>query len=127
MTKITSLEDLARLAESVEIECKLAAGRDGRGKLPDDFWPTYRNGVNDGVSDGVNGGVNDGVNGDGLGEYERNLLEHIRQNKSITLRELAAVTGKSLSSIERTIRKLKLKHLRRVGSDKTGYWEVLSC
>ena len=41
MIEITSLEDLTWLAESVEIECKLAAGQDGRGKLPDDFWPTY--------------------------------------------------------------------------------------
>ena len=33
--------DLATLAESVELECKAAQGRDGRGELPDDFWKTY--------------------------------------------------------------------------------------
>ena len=33
--------DLASLAESVELECKAAQGRDGRGELPDDFWKSY--------------------------------------------------------------------------------------
>ena len=33
--------DLPTLAESVELECKAAQGRDGRGELPDDFWKTY--------------------------------------------------------------------------------------
>lgn len=29
------------LRESVTLECKLAQGRDGKGALPEDFWPTY--------------------------------------------------------------------------------------
>lgn len=29
------------LAETVELECKLAQGQDGKGELPKDFWPTY--------------------------------------------------------------------------------------
>ena len=41
MTGILTLDDLAQLAESVEVECKLAAGADGTGQLPKDFWPTY--------------------------------------------------------------------------------------
>lgn len=41
MTPVTSLADLVLLRESVSLECKLAAGRDGKGALPDDFWPTY--------------------------------------------------------------------------------------
>ncbi|MCL7421756.1 MAG: putative DNA binding domain-containing protein [Methylobacter sp.] len=32
---------IEELAESSELECKLAGGRDGKGKLPDDFWSTY--------------------------------------------------------------------------------------
>lgn len=39
--KIRSLDDLSHLQESVDLECKLAAGIDGTGKLPDDFWPSY--------------------------------------------------------------------------------------
>ncbi len=33
--------DLLTLAESVELECKAAQGRDGRGELPEDFWKSY--------------------------------------------------------------------------------------
>lgn len=41
MIDISLLEDLSLLRESVTLECKLAGGRDGKGALPDDFWPTY--------------------------------------------------------------------------------------
>lgn len=41
MTELQTLEDLSLLAETAELECKLAQGRDGRGELPRDFWPTY--------------------------------------------------------------------------------------
>ncbi len=48
---LTSLEDLALLRESVDLECKLALGRDGQGAIPEDFWPTYSAFAN------TNGGV----------------------------------------------------------------------
>jgi predicted HTH transcriptional regulator len=41
MIEIRSQADLALLRESVDLECKLAAGRDGQGAVPEDFWPTY--------------------------------------------------------------------------------------
>jgi len=41
MIDIQSIEDLSLLRESVSLECKLAHGRDGKGALPEDFWPTY--------------------------------------------------------------------------------------
>lgn len=41
MIKIRTLEDIATLSETVDLECKLAAGKDGKGQLPVDFWPTY--------------------------------------------------------------------------------------
>ena len=41
MIDFQSLEDLSLLRESVSLECKLANGRDGKGALPEDFWPTY--------------------------------------------------------------------------------------
>jgi len=41
MIEVYSLEDISLLSESVSIECKLARGRDGKGALPDSFWPTY--------------------------------------------------------------------------------------
>ncbi|MEY4587939.1 MAG: hypothetical protein RL497_15, partial [Pseudomonadota bacterium] len=41
MLEIDSPEDIAALRESVDIECKLAQGRDGKGALPKDIWETY--------------------------------------------------------------------------------------
>jgi predicted HTH transcriptional regulator len=41
VTPIKSLDDIALLRETVDLECKLAVGRDGQGAVPDDFWPTY--------------------------------------------------------------------------------------
>lgn len=38
---ISSRTDLELLREGWDFEAKKAAGRDGQGKLPDDFWPTY--------------------------------------------------------------------------------------
>lgn len=41
MIDIKTLSDIDSLSESVDLECKLAAGKDGKGQLPTDFWPTY--------------------------------------------------------------------------------------
>lgn len=41
MFQISDLTDLRTLSETSELEFKLAQGKDGQGKLPDDFWPTY--------------------------------------------------------------------------------------
>jgi len=41
MLEIKTLYDISALSENYEVECKLAAGKDGKGELPKDFWPTY--------------------------------------------------------------------------------------
>ncbi|MGG5810567.1 RNA-binding domain-containing protein [Falsiroseomonas sp. CW058] len=41
MIPLSTLADIRVLAETEELECKLAAGRDGSGQLPADLWPTY--------------------------------------------------------------------------------------
>lgn len=41
MFDLNTLDDLSRLAETAELECKLAQGQDGKGEVPKDFWPTY--------------------------------------------------------------------------------------
>jgi hypothetical protein len=41
MFQITCLEDLDLLRESADLECKRAAGRDGQGELPAEFWKSY--------------------------------------------------------------------------------------
>lgn len=39
--KINNLADIITLKESVDLECKLARGKNGQGILPKEFWPTY--------------------------------------------------------------------------------------
>ena len=41
MIDLKNLEDLSLLRESVDMECKLAQGKDGQGEIPKDFWSTY--------------------------------------------------------------------------------------
>jgi ATP-dependent DNA helicase RecG len=54
------------------------------------------------------------------------ILNAIRQNKLITIAELAATLGVTPRSIERNLQNLQNKGaLRRVGPDKGGHWEVL--
>jgi len=38
---ITSLEDLAVLIETTDVECKAAQGKSGKGEIPDSIWETY--------------------------------------------------------------------------------------
>lgn len=41
MFDLHTLEDLNLLAETIELECKLAHGQDGKGEVPKDFWLTF--------------------------------------------------------------------------------------
>ncbi|WP_257291847.1 helix-turn-helix domain-containing protein [Endozoicomonas sp. ONNA1] len=40
-SSITAIEDIISLKESLEVEFKLAAGKEGRGEVPKDIWKTY--------------------------------------------------------------------------------------
>ena len=60
--------------------------------------------------------VNDTVNA---------ILALIKQNPSITYEDLTEKTGKSRRTISRIITELKTTGtLVRVGSDKSGHWEI---
>ncbi len=68
---------------------------------------------------GVKVGVKVGVN-------EGKIFKLIKENNHITYKELAEKVGISEKSIYKNINKLKKKNLiKRVGSDKTGYWEII--
>lgn len=64
----------------------------------------------------ANGTVNDTV---------KTILALIEQNPSLTYEEMTEKTGKTRRTISRLITELKEKNIiSRVGSDKTGYWEI---
>lgn len=72
---------------------------------------------------GVNAGVNAGVK---LTDTQQRVLELIESETSITQKELAKRLNKNESTIMRAIKKLKeLNLIKRIGSDKTGYWKIL--
>jgi Fic family protein len=67
---------------------------------------------------GVNVGVNVGVSD--------KILEFLAQQPRLTARELATLLRKTSRTVERHLKALRAEgRLRRVGSDKSGYWEVI--
>ena len=67
---------------------------------------------------------NDKIN-DKINSLDKKIIELIRINKYITIVELTEKTGKSQPTIYRHIVQLsKLGLINRIGSRKTGYWEI---
>ena len=64
--------------------------------------------------------------GERLGENREKIIALIAKNKSISIPELSRELKISTTAIENNISKLKQKGLlKRVGSAKGGYWEIL--
>ena len=76
-------------------------------------------GKNDPVNDPVNAPVN-------LDEIERKILEIIKDNASITRKELSRLLDLSEATIKRKLSNLKQHNvIERLGSDKKGSWRIL--
>lgn len=64
---------------------------------------------------------------DGLQENQRIILQLMKSNPRISKRKIAEIIRINSSAIDKNIATLKKKgFLRRVGSPKSGHWEVLS-
>ena len=62
-----------------------------------------------------------------LNGKERLVLSEVRKNTHITRNELIEITSIAPATLSRIFKVLKDKgFLRRVGSDKTGYWEIIA-
>jgi ATP-dependent DNA helicase RecG len=62
-----------------------------------------------------------------LSDMELQVLKSIMANPIICRDELASVTSKTTRTIQRYLNSLKEKNaIRRVGSSKSGYWEVVN-
>jgi len=61
-----------------------------------------------------------------VGETSEKILKLINENRSITIAVISEKIGITTRSVERNIKKLKeLSLLKRIGSDKGGYWQVI--
>ena len=80
--------------------------------------------------DTVNDTVNDTVkrtNTSLLSKTEQAVLDAISTHPDYSYEQLAATCGVSRPTIARTVKSLQIHgHIRRVGSDKTGHWEVIN-
>ena len=65
------------------------------------------------------------VNGEKLTTNRISILQLMVENPYITKDEMATITGLNGSTIMRNIEKMRGKYLRRVGSDKNGFWEII--
>jgi len=65
------------------------------------------------------------VNGERLTTNRISILQLMVENPYITKDEMATITGQNASTIMRNIEKMRGKYLRRVGSDKNGFWEII--
>ena len=55
------------------------------------------------------------------------IIELIKQNKNITIDQIAIICNASSKTIKRDIAKLKeAGKIKRVGSQKSGYWEIIN-
>lgn len=73
----------------------------------------------------LNDEINDKIN-DKINELDEAILSEIRNNKYVTIPELGNKIAKSNATIYRHVGQLiKKGMLRRIGSRKTGYWEIL--
>ncbi|MCQ2799651.1 MAG: hypothetical protein MJ228_02645 [Bacilli bacterium] len=69
--------------------------------------------------------INGEINGE-LSQEEFAVLSVFKNNKNVVKEDIIKGTGFSSRSIDRIIKSLKEKELiKRIGSNKTGYWEVL--
>ena len=54
------------------------------------------------------------------------ILEAIKENRSVSAKEIAEKIGLSLRAVEKQL--AKLKHdgiIKRIGPDKGGHWEIV--
>lgn len=59
-------------------------------------------------------------------EIEERLLDYLRENPNLTQTELANMTGIPRRTLQRIMKELvKDKRLQRIGSNRSGYWQVL--
>jgi predicted HTH transcriptional regulator len=87
------------------------------------------NNENGGVNSDVNGGQKTVVRKSGQKKWSENLVkvfELIRNNPKITRKELSDSLQINPSAVQKHVEKLKTERIIiRVGSDKTGSWEIV--
>ncbi len=75
------------------------------------------------INDTINDSINDLIN---LNSTEALVLEVIKTNKRVNKKQIATIIERTEITVQRAIKKLlNEKLIKRVGSNKTGYWEIV--
>ena len=82
--------------------------------------------ANDRVVKILNDTVNDTVN-DKKNTIKSNIMKLLRSSPDVTYDDIAQKIGIGRATVARTIKELKDNNLiKRIGTDKKGYWEMLN-
>ncbi len=74
----------------------------------------------------MNGSINGSININQLSENERKIIKYMKENPSITRKEIIQYTDLSTRTVDRVIADLKKKNqVKRIGPNKKGTWEVI--
>lgn len=117
------------IEESIAYGCPKPLFEEKAGAFVTSFFPMgVKEGVNEGVNEGVKEGVKEGVNElEKLTENQQEILTVLQREPTLTTEQLSDKVGINIPNIEKNLAKLKTKsRLIRVGSDKSGYWKVLT-
>lgn len=114
------IESWGRGIEKIETECKTAGAKPPQYEVKGDGFTVKFDAMttNEVIKEG-NGKIT-------LTGNEKLVLEAIKNNQSITKKELANLTTIPSRTIDRIIQSLQGKGLIvRQGSNKTGYWQII--
>jgi ATP-dependent DNA helicase RecG len=120
------IESWGRGVEKIIAESKSFNGIEPQFKYDGGLWIAfYFKNYGKNLGDRVGEKVGEKV-GENLTQNQIQILENIRSNNKISAAKLSEIIGISSRKIEENIRKLKQRGLlKRTGSAKGGYWEVL--
>lgn len=121
-----TLEELQELREQVDFEAKLAAGRDGKGTLPQSFWETYSAFANTGggiIALGVKESLGKPLDIRGVPEPERLQVElwNGLNNRKVISQNLLANTDVSLLALKNQLTVVLVRVPRARRQDQPVY------
>jgi len=107
-------EDTAPLFHSTEQSFIVTLPNLNYGKI------SMPNGVSDGIENGIENGIVDGIENN-----TEKILKEIHIHPKITQKQLSIKTNLSVRTVARELKNLRdTGAIRRIGSDRSGYWEI---
>lgn len=115
----TGLKNTYRICREANVAISYEKEQEG-------FWFIFHRNINSGNSISDTPSLEEGAGRKPLREVESLLIEEIRKDPKIDRAGLSKATGRSSRTIQRILDSLKKNgYIRRVGSPRKGYWEII--